>query len=528
MNHSGLQRALAQRRTFAIISHPDAGKTTITERLLLMGGAIKMAGAVKAKKSKLYATSDWMEIEKKRGISVTSSVLKFSYEGREVNLIDTPGHQDFSEDTYRTLTAVDSTLMLLDAAQGVEEQTKKLFAVCHMRKTPVMAFINKMDREGRDPWDLLEEMEQILGLDTFPVVWPIGQGRDFQGLYHRLNKTLHLFAKNKPYNISYHDPQFKELLRSRDDTEQICEHLELLEVAGRSWNREAYLKGELAPVFFGSAIRQQGVKWMLDALVNIAPPPGARQARERVVHPEEQSFSAVIFKIQANMDPAHRDRVGFMRICSGVFERDMKVYVVRLGKKMRLARPTEFMAQDRSLIDQAYPGDIVGVHDPGLLSIGDTLTEGEKLHFQGIPVFAPEHFAMVQLQDPLKSKQLRKGLAQLGEEGAVQVFHDLKAQRLYLGVVGILQFDVVMYRLAGEYAVQATLQKLPYNVARWVTCPDEKALEEFLAAYRHQTFYDTHEQPVILADHTWRIDLWQERHPQLTFHSIAESLSSSR
>ena len=521
---SELEQAISKRRTFAIISHPDAGKTTITERLLLMGGAIKMAGAVKAKKSKLYATSDWMEIEKQRGISVTSSVLKFSYQGKEVNLIDTPGHQDFSEDTYRTLTAVDSTLMLLDAAQGVEAQTKKLFHVCHMQKTPVIAFVNKMDRDGRDPWDLLEEMEQVLGLETFPMVWPLGSGEGFQGLYHRLTETLQLFATNSHHHAPYQSHQFKELLCQRDDLEELCEHLELLEVAGRSWNREAYLRGELAPVFFGSAIKELGVRCMLDFLVDTAPAPKARQARERVVMPEEEKFSAFIFKIQANMDPAHRDRVGFMRICSGVFERDMKIHVVRLGRKLRLARPTEFMAQDRSLIERAYPGDIVGVHDPGVLCIGDTLTTGETLHFQGIPVFAPEHFALVQLQDPLKSKQLRKGLSQLSEEGAVQVFHDEKGQKLYLGVVGTLQFDVVMYRLSGEYGVNASLQKMPYTVARWVDCEDHKLLKEFLTAYHDQTFYDTHQQPVVLADQPWRIDLWQERHPLLKFRSISESL----
>lgn len=525
MSSPELQAAVQRRRTFAIISHPDAGKTTITERLLLMGGAIKMAGTVKAKKAKLYATSDWMEIEKKRGISVTSSVLKFTYKDCEVNLIDTPGHQDFSEDTYRTLTAVDSVLMLLDAAAGVEEQTKKLFAVCQQRKTPVMAFINKMDREGRPPLDLLEEMEQVLGIETYPVVWPTGSGRDFKGLFHRLSDELETFdpAQKKPVIESEREEAFKEVLGSDSFVEELVEHLSLLDIAGRPWDHQAYLRGELAGVFFGSAMCELGVSTMLDFLTEHAPAPQPRASAQRIVDPLEEKFSAFIFKIQANMDPAHRDRVGFMRICSGIFERDMKVHVVRLNRQLRLGRPTQFMAQDRSLIDRAYPGDIVGVHDPGIFCIGDTLTSGERLQFQGIPVFAPEHFSLVQLQDPLKSKQLRKGLMQLSEEGAVQVFHNLNEQNLYLGVVGVLQFDVVMYRLEGEYSVKAKLQRMPYTMARWVSSENRDVMSEFISSYSQQVYYDSQKNPVVLADNSWRFDMWRERYPELIFEGISEA-----
>ncbi|MCY4443343.1 MAG: peptide chain release factor 3, partial [Proteobacteria bacterium] len=505
-----LAKEIEKRRTFAIISHPDAGKTTMTERLLLMGGAIKMAGAVKAKKSKLHATSDWMEIEKKRGISVTSSVLKFPYNGYEVNLIDTPGHQDFSEDTYRTLTAVDSVLMLLDAAAGVEEQTKKLFSVCHMQKTPVIAFINKMDREGKDAFSLLEDIENVLGIATYPMTWPVGSGDRFKGLYHRQNRQLHLFCQDKPFVLDPGEYSLAPYEISEQLAEPFQEALELLDGAGNSWDVEAFRRGELAPVFFGSAMKNLGVALTFDHLLKLALPPSPRKAKERVVSPMEDQFSGFIFKIQANMDPSHRDRIGFMRICSGVFERDMKVHLVRQGKQMRLSRPTKFMAKDRSLIETAYAGDIVGVHDPGVFMIGDTITQGERLHFQGIPVFAPEHFATVQLKDPLKSKQLHKALKQLGEEGAVQVFHKVAEQRLDLGVVGELQFDVVKFRLKEEYGVNVELLALPYSVARWITPKNTQTdpqkdphMQTFQQSFMSNMFFDVSLRPVVIADAPW-------------------------
>lgn len=503
---------IAKRRTFAIISHPDAGKTTLTEKLLFLGGAINMAGTVKAKKSQLHARSDWMEIEKKRGISVTSSVLKFAYAGYEVNLIDTPGHQDFSEDTYRTLTAVDSVIMLIDAASGVEEQTKKLFAVCRMRKTPVMAFINKMDRDGHDGFHLLSEIEDVLGIACFPMTWPTGSGRDFVAVYDRMVEKMSFVEPHQTLDL--------------DLQQALYEDLEMLEGAGEPYSQQAYLRGELAPVFFGSAITGFGVKTMLEALLKIAPPPGPRQARERLVRATEPAFTAFIFKIQANMDPSHRDRVAFMRICSGVFTRNMKVYAVRSDREFRLGRPTKFVAKDRSLVDKAYPGDIVGIHDPGIFAIGDTLTQGEKLHFEGIPVFAPEHFATLTLKDPLRSKQLNKGLDQLSEEGAVQVFRKADSRQIDVGVVGILQFDVVKFRLKAEYGVEVIWQRLPASAARWVVAKSPKDLDEFITEQPGQIYHDRLERPVVLADRQWQIDLWQKRYPAIDFIDTASLFQS--
>lgn len=526
-----IKKEIEKRRTFAIISHPDAGKTTITEKLLLYGGAIKMAGSVKAKRSKKYATSDWMEIEKKRGISVTSSVLKFPYKGREVNLIDTPGHQDFSEDTYRTLTAVDSALMLIDAANGVESQTKKLFRVCALQKTPVMTFINKMDREGRDPFELLDEIENVLGINTYPVTWPIGMGQRFRGVYHREKKTLLLFDKNLD-NAGVKDPVEIDLSDTKLESEvgqelasQFREEIELLEGAGEGFDIQRYLNGELAPVFFGSALTNFGVQPLLDYLVETAPHPLPRKAIERSVSPDENAFSAFIFKIQANMDPAHRDRVAFMRICSGKFERGMKAHHVRSKKQMRLGRPTSFMAQDRSMVDEAFPGDIVGIHDPGVFKIGDTISEGEKLQYTGIPVFAPEHFVRVILKDPLKSKQLNKGLDQLSEEGAVQVFRPVNGNAQYLGVVGILQFDVVKYRISAEYGVNVVMEPLPFSAARWFSSDDKAELEKFRREQSNSICLDQHKNETILMDHDWRIKFFSERYPKIKFIETSENVS---
>lgn len=523
-----IEHELKKRKTFAIISHPDAGKTTITEKLLLYGGAINMAGTVKAKKSKKHATSDWMELEKQRGISVTSSVMAFSYHNFDLNLIDTPGHQDFSEDTYRTLTAVDSALMLIDAANGVETQTLKLFKVCRGRQTPIMTFINKMDRPGKDPFSLLEELETVLGIKTFPVNWPIGNGDTFVGLYDRFKGEILLYDKNSDRSqklslkeLKLDDPSLTEFI-DKELLDQFKEEIELLEIAGDVFDEEAYLKGELAPVFFGSALNSFGVEPLLDNFTRYAPHPLARETDERVVEPSEKKFSAFIFKIQANMDPAHRDRVAFMRICSGTFERGMKAHHVRLNRQMRLGRPTQFMAQDRSLVDTAYPGDIVGIHDPGVFKIGDSLSMGEALHFSGLPVFAPEHFYLVVLKDPLKSKQLKKGLDQLSEEGAVQVFRPINSNDQYLGVVGVLQIDVVKYRIQEEYGVNVTMKALPYKAARWLTSPNQKALDQFMQSQGHNICFDLHKNPTLLLDHEWRLKFHQERNPDLEFHATAK------
>lgn len=522
-------KEIGKRRTFAIISHPDAGKTTMTEKLLLYGGAIQMAGSVKAKRSRKFATSDWMELEKQRGISVTSSVMKFPYMNQEINLIDTPGHQDFSEDTYRTLTAVDSALMLLDCAGGVEEQTRKLFEVCALRKTPVMCFINKMDRDGKDPFDLLEEIEQVLGLATFPVTWPVGQGDLFRGVYHRFRHQLILYEsgadRSRIVPLKGMDLNHPELEKEigEEAASELRSGLELLEGAGDEFDKERYLKGELAPVFFGSALKNFGVDTLLESIVTIAPPPLAREAAQRYVAPSEEKFSAFIFKIQANMDPAHRDRVAFMRICSGRFERGMKAYHVRQKKNMRLGRPTQFMAQDRSLVDEAFAGDIVGIHDPGVFRIGDSLTEGEALNYTGIPVFAPEHFVRVILKDPMKSRQLNKALDQLSEEGAVQVFRPSGSNDQYLGVVGILQTDVASYRIRAEYNVEVDMAPLPYTAARWISADKPEDLKAFMNEQSRNICMDSHQNPTLLLDHEWRIRYHQERHPGIRFLSTSEA-----
>ena len=527
-------REISRRRTFAIISHPDAGKTTLTEKLLLYGGAIQLAGSVKAKRSKKFATSDWMEIEKQRGISVTSSVMKFPYSGHEINLIDTPGHQDFSEDTYRTLTAVDSALMLIDAANGVETQTKKLFEVCALRKMPILAFVNKMDREGRDPFELMDEIEKVLGIHCFPVTWPIGMGPSFRGVYHRAANQLLIFEKNadraRPVplkGLSLDSPEVTEEL-GEELAASLRADVELLQGAGGDFDLAAYRRGELAPLFFGSAINNFGVQTLLEALIELAPPPLPREAAQRMVSASEPKFTAFVFKIQANMDPAHRDRVAFMRICSGRFERNMKAFHVRLGREMRLGRPTQFMAQDRSLVDEAYAGDIVGVHDPGVFKIGDSLSEGEAVAFTGIPVFAPEHFSRVVLRDPLKSKQLSKALDQLSEEGAVQVFRPAEGNDQFLGVVGPLQFDVVAYRLSAEYGVQVRFEGLPYSVARWLASEKKDLLDTFIRANASAVCFDQHQHPTILVDQPWRLRLFEERNPEIRFAATSEGPGHGR
>ncbi|MBU2228307.1 MAG: peptide chain release factor 3, partial [Proteobacteria bacterium] len=443
------QQEIEQRRTFGIISHPDAGKTTLTEKLLLFGGAIQLAGAVKARKAGRHATSDWMAIEKERGISVTTSVMKFHYGAFEINLLDTPGHQDFSEDTYRVLTAVDSALMVIDSGKGVETQTEKLMEVCRMRNTPIMTFINKMDRDGMAPMEILSNIEEKLQIECIPFSWPIGMGKGFKGVYNLYRRSLHLFTpgrdsrKEKGITITdLADPQLDELLGSQAG--QLREEVALLEGAASPFFHEEYLKGNQTPVFFGSAINNFGIRELLDAFVEMAPAPGPRPTVTRLVSPLEEAFSGFVFKIQANMDLAHRDRIAFFRICSGKFTRGMKVFHHRLDREIVLANATIFMAQDRTNVEEAWPGDIIGIHNHGTIQIGDTFTEGEPLQFTGIPNFAPEHFRRVRIKNSLKIKQLQKGLAQLSEEGAVQVFRPLVGNDYILGAVGVLQFDVTM------------------------------------------------------------------------------------
>ncbi len=525
---SSLASEVARRRTFAIISHPDAGKTTLTEKLLLFGGAIQMAGAVKAKKAARHATSDWMKMEKERGISVTSSVMQFKYRDYVVNLLDTPGHADFSEDTYRTLTAVDSALMVIDCAKGVEERTIKLMEICRMRTTPIFTFINKLDREGRDPMELLDEVESVLGIECAPVTWPIGMGRRLKGVYHLLNDEVLLYESGKNYVTQeaavidgIDSPELDERLGS--DAGELREEIELVKGASHAFNKDSYLAGKQTPVFFGSAINNFGVTPLLDAFVENAPAPSERQTVGRTVSASEPKLTGFIFKIQANMDPAHRDRVAFMRICSGQFKSGMKMFHVRLGKEIKAANALTFMAQSREHIESAWPGDIVGLHNHGTISIGDTFSEGESLQFTGIPNFAPELFRRARLRDPLKLKQLQKGLEQLSEEGATQFFRPLQNNDLILGAVGILQFDVVAYRLQNEYNVDAIFEQVNIETARWVRCDDHKKLDDFIARLGQNLAYDAAGQLVYLAPSRVNLQLTEERWPDLEFARTRET-----
>ena len=521
------QQAL-RRRTFAIISHPDAGKTTLTEKLLLFGGAIQMAGSVKSRKTSRHATSDWMALEQERGISVTSSVMQFPYRDHVVNLLDTPGHADFGEDTYRVLTAVDSALMVIDVAKGVEERTIKLMEVCRLRDTPIMTFINKLDREGKDPIELLDEVESVLGIRCAPVTWPIGMGKRLKGVVHLLTGEVHLYEPGRSFTrqdstifASLDDPALAERVGAQVLAE-VREELELVQGASPAFELSQYRAGELTPVFFGSAVNNFGVQLLLDFFVKHAPPPQHRATTTREVQPDEDKLTGFVFKIQANMDPQHRDRVAFMRVCSGRFSAGMKAFHVRSGKEMKLANALTFMASDREIAESAYSGDVIGIHNHGTISIGDTFTEGEKLTFTGIPNFAPELFRRARLRDPLKLKQLQKGLAQLSEEGATQFFRPLLSNDLILGAVGVLQFDVVAYRLRDEYGVDAIFEQVNVATARWIRCGNEKKLEEFRDKNASHLAIDAAGQLVYLAPTRVNLQLAQERAPDVEFLATRE------
>lgn len=517
-----------KRRTYAIISHPDAGKTTVTEKLLLFGGAIQLAGTVKGRKAARHATSDWMELEKQRGISVTSSVMQFPYKGAIINLLDTPGHEDFSEDTYRTLTAVDSALMVIDSAKGVEERTIKLMEVCRLRNTPILTFINKLDREGREPLTLLDEIEQVLNIQCAPLTWPIGMGKQFRGIYHFLEQTVTLFEPSKNHIASegqtysqLDDPDLIARLGPQTILE-LKEHIELVAGASAKFDLEKFLTGQLTPVFFGSALNNFGIQALLNSFIAFAPPPQPRTTLTRQVIPKEDKFSGFVFKIQANMDPAHRDRVAFLRICSGQYTKGMKVYHVRLNREVQIPNALTFMAGEREQIEEAWPGDIIGLHNHGTIQIGDTFTQGESLKFTGIPHFAPEIFRRAHLQDPLRMKALLKGLVQLSEEGATQVFRPLSNNDLILGAVGILQFDVVSWRLKNEYGVDCRFEPVQVVTARWVECEDNKKLEEFKRKAFNYLALDGAENLTYIAPTKVNLALTEERWPEIRFFATRE------
>ncbi len=527
MSDSNSISEMKRRRTFALISHPDAGKTTVTEKLLLFGKAIQMAGTVKGRKAARHATSDWMEMEKQRGISITSSVMQFPYKDCMINLLDTPGHEDFSEDTYRTLTAVDSALMVIDCAKGVEERTIKLMDVCRLRDTPIITFINKLDREGRDPIDLLDEVEDVLKISCAPITWPIGMGNRLKGVFHLQNDSVHLFSPGDNEKITsgeviqgLDNPRLDEILGSMAD--EFRDEIELVRGASSEFNLDSYLKGELTPVFFGSAINNFGMAELLDAFNFYAPAPMPRTTRTRLIEPDEDKLTGFVFKIQANMDKQHRDRIAFMRICSGKYTRGMRVKHVRIGKDMKIPEAVTFMASDRGNVEEAHTGDIIGIHNHGTIRIGDTFTMGEDLAFTGIPNFAPELFRRARLKDPLKMKALQKGLTQLCEEGATQLFKPLANNDLILGAVGVLQFEVVAHRLKDEYGVECLFEHVNVNTARWVTCTDEKILNDFKNKLRLHLAVDHAGDLTYVAPSRVNLTMTQERWPEVAFLSTRE------
>jgi len=519
---------IKRRRTFGIVSHPDAGKTTLTEKLLLFGGAIQVAGAVKSNKIKKSATSDFMEIEKQRGISVATSVMGFEYKGLKINILDTPGHKDFAEDTFRTLTAVDSVIVVIDVAKGVEEQTEKLVKVCRMRKTPIIVFINKLDREGKDGEELLDEIETKLGLTVCPLSWPIGMGKRFKGVYSMYEKKLVLFqahgkqeGEEKIEITDLSDPALEEYI-GEDAANTLREEEEVISAVYPEFDKAAYTRGELSPVFFGSAVNNFGVRELLDCFVDIAPFPLPRPTEERMVDPLEDNFSGFVFKIHANIDPRHRDRIAFMRICSGKFERNTNYFHVRQKKKMKFSNPTTFMASKKEVVDTAYPGDVVGLYDSGNFKIGDGMTEGETLHFKGIPSFSPEMFRYVVNKDPLKTKQLRKGLVQLMDEGVAQLFTRQSTNRQIIGVVGALQFDVIQYRLKHEYGASVAYEPVNLHKACWVSSEDKAAMRDFEEKRKRDLATDTKGNLVYLAESSWAMKLAQDNHPEVEFHFTSE------
>ncbi len=523
-----ISQEVNRRRTFAIISHPDAGKTTLTEKLLLYGGAIHAAGSVKARKTDKHAVSDWMEIEKQRGISVTSSVMLFDYNGYRINILDTPGHQDFSEDTYRTLVAADSAVMLIDAAKGVEQQTIKLFQVCRKRNIPIFTFVNKLDRAGKNPFDLMDELETVLGIRACPMNWPIGTDGDFKGVYHRENGNIELFSggnhgqtKVESVTGDASDPKFKELL-GEYHYKKLTDEIELLDVAGDEFDLEKVLSGKLTPMFFGSAMNNFGVQPFLEKFLSITTPPTAREAEDGIVDPEGNEFSGFIFKIQANMNPAHRDRIAFMRICSGKFEKGMTVTLARTNKELKLAQPQQFMAQDRETVEEAFAGDIIGLFDPGVFALGDTVYTGKKVQFAGIPVFAPEHFARIKPIDTMKRKQFLKGITQLAQEGAIQVFKDktYAAEEIIVGVVGVLQFEVLEHRLRTEYNVEISSQQLAFRFIRWL--PEDCDVEKLKLSSSTKIGSDLKDRAVVLFENDWSMRWAEENNKGLVLYDVTD------
>ncbi|WP_421811232.1 peptide chain release factor 3 [Flagellimonas sp.] len=524
------EKEIAKRRTFGIISHPDAGKTTLTEKLLLFGGAIQEAGAVKSNKIKKSATSDFMEIERQRGISVATSVLAFIYKDKKINILDTPGHKDFAEDTFRTLTAVDSVIVVIDVAKGVEEQTEKLVEVCRMRNIPMIVFINKLDREGKDAFDLLDEVEQKLGLKVTPLSFPIGMGYDFKGIYNIYEKNINLFSGNSKKNIeetiafdNLDNPELEKIIGT-DAAVELRDNLELVDGVYPDFDKQAYLKGELQPVFFGSALNNFGVRELLDCFVNIAPSPRPKKAEERLVKADEKDFSGFVFKIHANMDPKHRDRLAFVKIVSGTFERNTPYLHVRQGKKLKFSSPNAFFAEKKEIVDISYPGDIVGLHDTGNFKIGDTLTSGEELHYKGIPSFSPEHFRYINNADPMKAKQLYKGIDQLMDEGVAQLFTLEMNGRKVIGTVGALQYEVIQYRLEHEYGAKCTYENFPVHKACWVEPEDEKneEFQEFKRVKQKFLATDKKGQLVFLADSPFSLQMTQQKYPSVKLHYTSE------
>ncbi len=523
-----LQEKIDQRRTFAIISHPDAGKTTLTEKLLLFGGAIQTAGAVKSNKIKKTATSDFMEIEKQRGISVATSVMSFEYGGKLINILDTPGHKDFAEDTYRTLSAVDSVILVVDSVKGVEEQTERLMEVCRMRNTPVIIFINKLDREGLDPFMLIDELESKLSISTRPLTWPISMGKGFKGVYNLYESSLRLFSPSKTtidedvVEINdLDDPKVKDLI-GENLASQLIEDVEMIEGLYEPLDPELYKDGLLAPVFFGSAINNFGVLELLQTFIQLSPAPQKRPLEAGEIEPLDKEFSGFVFKIHANLDPNHRDRIAFFRICSGKFERNKFFHHVRLEKKMRFSNPTSFMAQSKQIIDEAYPGDVIGLYDSGNFKIGDSLTEGSSHRFKGIPSFSPEIFRELINKDPMKSKQLEKGIRQLTDEGVAQLFIQQPGNRKVIGTVGQLQFDVIKYRLEHEYGAKCDLVPLNFFKASWITADQKDDLEKFKRQKVNSIYFDKQERPVFMAESQWMLNVAQENNPGLNFHFTSE------